>query len=305
MKLGPFLKRCEKVTAPPFFYRKVCLFGIIGTLLIQLVLVRFSSNAEHLKFDPINHSREGESFLGLCHQRFPCERAKSLLGNQSVLAFGWLDGAFNDSSDKQQQCPCGTELLNDRREKVVRVHIINGPGLRNRRLQRHELGYGFTITSLDQEVLRGLSEETPTKFIQQYRARLKKVAAQIKEAKGKISCYLSPCLECDLSEASRAKLLDIAREEVPECKLVDNPLNKSCIPGYICETHQATQSKPAPCIADMDGVDQSEIDYQKWSEVHQHCLIRFKWQKWYNLLNISAENNAVGKNVSWIAPLDR
>lgn len=305
MKLAHFLKRWGRVIVPPFSHKNVCLFGIIGALLFQLVLVRFSANAEHLKVDPINNSQEGESFLGLCHQRFPCERAKALLSKKPTLVFGWLDGTFNDSSDKHQQCPCGTELLNDHREKVVRVHIINGPGLRNQRLQKHELGYGFTVTSLDQEVLRGLSEEAPTKFIQQYRERLKKVASQIKEAKGKSSCYLSPCLECDLSEASRKRLLNIAREEVPECKLVDNPLKKSCIPGYICETHQATQSKPAPCIADMDGVDQSEIDYQKWSDVHQHCLIRFKWQRWYNLLNISAESNAVGKNVSWIAPLDR
>lgn len=310
MKCYPSLPLNKHKTRTPILSKFQPLSGIIFSLIILSALIASNLQAQSSQINKLKNGFEGESFLGLCHQRFQCTKAQALFSAEGPLVFGWLDGTFNNSSTNDDRCPCGSELLRSQRDKIVRVHIINGPGLRNQRLQRHELGYGFTISTLDQEILKEPSSNQDSEFLMKFRLRLRAVADQIKSAGGGVTCYISPCLECDLADESRKKLLRIAGEEVSACHLVDNPLKKSCLPGYICETHQVNRSKPAPCIADMDGVDQRDVDQTEWRNTHKHCLIRFKWQDWYNLLNIDKQpvmesKGAKSKRPNWVPPLQR
>ena len=310
MKCFLSLLLTKNTTRSDVFSKFRTLSVILSTLISLTEVISSDLQVQSYQNNNFKYGIEGESLLGLCHQRFPCKKAQAILSKEGPLVFGWLDGTFNNSATNEDKCPCGSELLGDKRSKIVRVHIINGPGLRNRRLQRHELGYGFTISTLDREILKYPSANQDSQFLQNFRLRLRAVADQIKTAGGSITCYISPCLECDLTDESRKKLLEIAAEEIPACQLVDNPLKKSCLPGYICETHQVKKSKPAPCIADMDGVDQRDVDLAVWRELHKHCLLMFKWQDWYNLLNLNKESGMESKGIeakrsNWVPPLQR
>lgn len=214
---------------------------------------------------------DGLSYLGMCHPTWDCE--ETFIGWQGA-PIGWLENTFAKS------CPCADRFLQRPEKKVIRAHLINSPCMRNKRCGRYEILYGETAASASRKIVRG-----DNRILKKFNAVLERFRARLTKSKGEVKCYISSCLECDLYEGARRRLADIVSAAVPNCILVDNPFRRSCLPGFICEDHGANPRLSAPCIADLDGTDASEVNLNKWLAKYQHCDIRFVWSRWMNCLS--------------------
>ena len=224
----------------------------------------------------------GVSDLGLCSKSYNCGRFLNRF--DKTIISGWLDKTFNPSG-----CKCLEILKQSTKPKILRVHIINGSGLRFHRLQRFELGHGRTVSGLEKSILLGSKS-----FESTFKRRLLVVKKQLESLSNLEKCYISPCLECNFKKEARKKLLDITAEIIPECSLVDNPLLDSCLSGYVCEKHGDIKRLKPPYIVDMDGTDISKIS-PSWALEHKAADIAFGWSYCNNL----------NKSSGFIPPADR
>jgi hypothetical protein len=214
---------------------------------------------------------QAPSLLGICHKDFNCSGVESLYAGQDKLIVSWLENTFGT------ECKCLESLLNDARPKIIRAHLIQSPCMRNKRCGRYEALWGYTAASANRAV------KNP-------RSRLRKRFAIILERfrqriQGKeLTCYVSPCLECDLNGRARGMLADIVSANLPMCNVVDNPYRQRCLPGYTCEQHGVNPRLSAPCIVDLDGIDGTTIDLKKWVAKYQHCDLSFYWELWMNCI---------------------
>jgi len=206
------------------------------------------------------------SYLGMCQKTWPCERSLSAFDGMDTIRTGWLEHTFAND------CQCADRLLSDPRPKEIRVHISNGPCLRNRRCGPYEVFSGETIASANRKVKR-----RNKKLIGKYVAVAKNLADRVAQSKGGLTCYVSPMLESDLDEEARTILHDITRGVLPGCSLVDNPHRRPCLPNTICEGHGATPRVKRPCIADMDGAPAESEDELKFLRVTRQCDLSFIW----------------------------
>lgn len=213
------------------------------------------------------------SLLAMCHKDWNCKRTKQVWNGQDTMVFGWLENTFNE------ECQCADTLLQDKRKKVVRVHLINSPCMRNRRCGRYEVLYGLNAASATRRVLKN-----NPRFMKKFDDVLERAAKRIESSKGNLQCYISPCLECDLYEKARRVLLSRVSARLPNCVLVDNPLRGRCIKGTVCELHGVYPKLSRPCIADLDGVDGSVIDRKDWISRYRHCDISYYWEPWMNCI---------------------
>jgi hypothetical protein len=211
------------------------------------------------------------SLLAICHKDWNCEATIKLYEQQDIIKLSWLERTFGD------KCSCVNKLLNDDRPKIARVHIINGPCMRNKRCGRYEPFYGHTIASANRDILRG------GKVLDKYKVLLNRVASRFKDSKN-LTCYVSPCLECDLNERVRRLLGNLVLSVLPNCNLVDNPLKSRCLPGVVCERHGYNPRVTTPCIVDLDGSDGSAIDSKKWLAKYSYCDLSFYWEPWMNCI---------------------
>lgn len=217
----------------------------------------------------------GLSLLGICHPKWPCEETVRAFRGVEVLRFGWLAHTFGE------RCPCAERLLQDSRPKQVRVHIANGPCLRNRRCGPYEPFAGETVSSASRKV-----EQRDPVLMGKFREIMKRTAAQLKRARGgPVECYVSPCLECDLSDPARKALLAMAGEHFPQCKLVDSVFRPRCLRGVVCERHGSKATLRRPCIADTDGEPAAKIDVRAYAKRYRACEAAHLWDFKFNLLD--------------------
>ena len=208
----------------------------------------------------------GLSYLALCQKSWPCERSLLAFKGQKVIRTGWLEQTF------AEDCRCADKLLDDPRPKEIRVHISNGPCLRNRRCGPYEVFSGESIASANRKVKAG-----DKKLIDKFVAVAKKLAARLAESKGGLTCYVSPMLESDLDEEARTVLHNITRDLLPGCSLVDSPHRRPCLPNTICESHGAAPRVKRPCIADMDGAPAEGEDELKFLRATKRCDLSLLW----------------------------
>jgi len=211
------------------------------------------------------------SLLGICHKNWNCSATVRLYEKQDSIVLSYLERTFGDN------CFCVNRLLKDPRPKIVRVHVMNGPCMRNKRCGRYEPFYGYTIASANRDILRG------GKLLKKYQLLLEQVKKRFTGV-NKLTCYVSPCLECDLNERARRVLGNLVSATLPTCNLVDNPLKSSCIKGYTCEKHGDAPRVDRPCIVDLDGTDGSKVDIKKWMAKYSHCDLRYYWEPWMNCI---------------------
>ena len=230
---------------------------VLRSVLINTVLL-FAVNAQA----QTNH---GISALGLCSIRFDCEGFLESFPANSVIRTGWLDNTFGDD------CPCAAKLLSKPQRKIVRVHLLNGPGLRNRRLGDYEVLAGEAVASAEGKILK-----KDPQLLARYRERLNKLRLLFAGAVN-TELLLSACLENNFSKGARQVLHDEALQVFPSVRLVDNPLRDSCISGLICEFHGTPGQKRPPYIVDTDGLDLTEIDLIKLSNEHKSALFVLAW----------------------------
>lgn len=211
------------------------------------------------------------SLLGVCHKDFPCRQVNNLYHGLERLEIGWLENTFGED------CRCIDSLLNDPRPKIIRAHLIQSPCMRNKRCGRYEALWGYTAASA-------------TRAAQNPKSRLRRRFAKTLEAfkrriEGKkLTCYVSPCLECDLYEPARRVFANLVSAAVPNCNVVDNPYRRKCLPGYTCEQHGVNPKLFAPCIVDLDGIDGTLVDMQSWVARYKHCDLSYYWEPWMNCI---------------------
>jgi hypothetical protein len=211
------------------------------------------------------------SYLGLCNKTWNCQATVSSFGTGPIVT-GWLENSFGS------KCECANRLLQTANQKVIRVHLINSPCMRNKRCQRHDVLYGHTRASASRALA---NPRSPTfRRFEQVVARFKR---RLSMSKGELQCYVSPCLECDLNGRARKTMLDAVHAALPSCVLVDNPHGQSCLPGYVCEGHGTSPNLSRPCIADNDGAEfKSLLDLKRYAHKTKDCDIRFYWSAWMN-----------------------
>lgn len=228
---------------------------------IVLLLLAFIATAE----------AQGVSYLGLCNKTWDCQATVSSFGTRPIVT-GWLENSFG------RQCECANNILQTPNQKTIRVHLINSPCMRNGRCQRHDVLYGHTKASAS----RLLANPSST-LSQKFKRIVVRFKRRLELSKGTLSCYVSPCLECDLYGPARKAMLDTVHDYLPGCVLVDNPYNQSCLPGYVCEGHGISPNLSRPCIGDMDGTEaKSQVDLKTFAENTKECDVRFYWSAWMN-----------------------
>jgi hypothetical protein len=185
---------------------------------------------------------------------------------QQVIRVGWLEQTFGE------RCPCADKILQDQRPKEIRVHIANGPCLRNRRCGRYEIFYGQTIASANRRVVKGNKL-----LLGKFHKVLDRLAARLAASRGPLTCYVSAVLESDLNEKARSILYRLTANRLPDCVVVDNPLRGKCIRGAVCERHGQYPGLDRPCIADLDGEAGEKISRPHFLERTRGCDLSFLW----------------------------
>jgi hypothetical protein len=211
------------------------------------------------------------SLLGVCHKDFNCAGVERLYSGQDKVVISWLENTFG------HKCQCLERLLNDARPKIIRAHLIQSPCMRNKRCGRYEALWGYTAASASRAARNSKSRlrQRFTAILERFRQRI-----QGKE----LTCYVSPCLECDLYEPARRELANLVSAALPTCNIVDNPYGRRCLSGFTCEKHGVNPKLSAPCIVDLDGIDGAKIDVKKWVAKYQHCDLSFYWEPWMNCI---------------------
>jgi len=215
---------------------------------------------------------QAPSFLSLCHKDTNCAAVKSLWHGQDTIQTGWLEKTF------APDCKCADELLRSHKAKVVRIHLMNGPCMRNRRCGRYEPLWGYNKASGSRAVRTNKS-----RLIRRFHRVLRVTKERLSKADN-LTCYVSPCLECDLNENARRIILNHVSASLPQCIPVDNPHGQSCIKGFVCESHGEHPRTVAPCIADLDGTNGRLIDLKKWVDRTKRCDLAYYWEPWMNCL---------------------
>lgn len=213
----------------------------------------------------------GLSYLGICNKTWRCDKSLSAYDDLPTIRTGWIEQTFG------RACPCADKLLQDERLKEIRVHLANGPCLRNARCSRGEVFYGFTVASANRDLKRPNS--TIAKRFKKLAERLKQ---RLQRARGALVCYVSPIMEADIKERQRLTLHRIAGAYLPHCTLVDNPYKRPCLPDTVCEQHGATVTVKPPCITDLDGVSAYDTDVPMYLRSSAKCDLSFLWTHGFN-----------------------
>lgn len=217
------------------------------------------------------------SYLGLCHKDWPCKQTIASLSGSDAIVTGWLENTFNTD------CPCGDKLLASPAPKIIRVHLVNSPCMRNRRCGRYEVLYGYSKESASRSV-----HIPGSRVNRRFDAVLDRFKKRLANAQGPVQCFVSPCLECDLDGPARRNLLNRVSVALPGCFLVDNPHRQRCLRGFVCERHGNSVPELRPCITDMDGLDGTTVKVKTWLANAKQCVIKYYWEPWMNC------NTAVG-----------
>lgn len=225
-------------------------------LSLALTITCSSANAQNVAI----------SYLGMCHPKWPCEKAIEAFDGLPIIRFGWLEQTFGE------KCPCVDKLLQDERPKEVRVHIANGPCLRNKRCGRYEIFHSFKIVSASRAI-----KANKAKIVRKYVKVLDGLRERLAKSRGSLACYVSPVLESDFDGRTRKILHSLTASYLPSCTLVDNPLRGKCIGGTVCERHGPNPGLTPPCIADLDGNDANEISVPKFLRNTKACDMSFIW----------------------------
>ena len=242
----------------------------------------------------VNVDNRGISCLGLCHPLYDVNKLRRIFRQPHVTEarFRWLDKFFNSAAATEISKPA--TLMRMPMKKFANVHIINGPGLNNNRVQKHEITYGYNNRTLEEAILK-----KENKFLDKFRKRIEVVAKTIELAPSNtLDFALSPWLE---HAPIRDETFNILVEEVfkiiPNVAIIDNPVSGSFVRGnYLKEKHGP--NPPLNCdIVDLDGIDMETVDMRTFGERYRRCRAVFAWGL--------SQNGNHHKMASWLPPSQR
>lgn len=200
-----------------------------------------------------------------------CDQVVRAVESGQVNCLGYLYGTFDDNG------ACLKKLANTGKVSTLRVHLLNGPGLRNRALGSYEPHRRFDIKSFSAAVERGDPAATRDLIAR---------ARDVEEAtRGKISkCFISGVLEHDLSNKAAQKVVDLLRIHAPSCRVVNNPLSSSAavLPNTVHELHGEKPGLKGSCIVSLDGKRASSVDIGAYLRRFAHCEQVHIWDQELN-----------------------
>jgi len=241
---------------------KSSLISLIS-LCVLLITTIASSYAEPIR---------AASYVGMCNSNFPCEKAL-----QGIKALGYLADAFG------HRCQCVQEFLKTPGPKYLRVHLANGTCFpeRKRKCGRKDVFYGESLRSAESKILR-----KDRRIFRAYEASILRTKRLLSIADSETTIRYSLVLEAPFSNKARQRLLEIAKNHLPEEALVDSVLSQKCLKGLICERHGDSMrySSGQRCISDTDGISFPEANLQRFEQRSAQCEAIFYWSVGFNLL---------------------
>lgn len=210
----------------------------------------------------------GYDLLALQHPDFPVDRALSEVPTGSAL--GVLLDSFGDDR------AVITKALKSGRFNYFRIHLANGPGLRNRQLGDYENLAGLNVKSFENKILK-----SDVKILASIVERAKFVN-QLAADFPRIKCFVSPVLEHNLSPKAFSILAEAVKTAAPLCSIVDNPVNGwsyQLAADQVLEIHGANAPPSGQYIASQDGDLGESNDFLA---LHKNAFIKFIWKSGYN-----------------------
>lgn len=217
----------------------------------------------------------GLSHIALCHPDWRCEASVRPFRDQDTIRLGWLGGpTFGE------RCRCADYVLSRQKPKIVRVHIANGPCLRNRRCGKYEIFHSRSVRWFDAKI-----RQRHPKLMKRFDRWARLIAAKLAQASGELECFVSPVLESDFGVRASRILLERVRALIPQCVAVDSPHRRGCVRGEVCERHGLDLELKAPCISDMDGEGGSAREIKMWMRKNASCDMLLFWRPKFNCLS--------------------
>lgn len=234
----------------------------------------------------IAQDNRGVSNLGMCSRNFKFDTIRQQFRNATTIRTKYLDNTFNPAG-----CSNLLLTLRENKPKDITTVILNSPGLRNGRLEKHEIHYGYSVSSLNKAIKNKNSQ-----FLKKFRKRLDINRRMIEPLSGGLKHRVNPCLECDLDPQARQILIDEVKKVFPSAQIIDNPYKQPCLSGYVCEKHGSTANPSRPKILDLDGEDYDTIRPHPWASRHLDAEAVFAWKFC---------NNGLDRKKPWIPPTKR
>ena len=212
----------------------------------------------------------GYDYLAAQHKLFNAKKAIEFIPNNSAL--GTLDVTFGDSITPIR------DLLNSRKFIFYRVHLINGPGLRNGVAAQNEITYGYNVSSFNSAVVA----RNPR--IINYVKRRTIIYKNLQEKEFvDIKFAVSPMLEHNLSTAAYRVLADTVKSVWPSIQLVNNKLEgdgETYLGSW--REHHGQNPRDNVQISSLDGEDGTDINVPKWLQETAAEKYTFMWSRSYN-----------------------
>lgn len=209
----------------------------------------------------------GQDYLGLQQPNFNAKLALPYLQEHSAL--GSLDHTFGSTLTNAYS------LLDSGNFDFYRVHLINISCVANQNCGRYEIGYGYSLATLNTAVIN----KTP-KIINFVKDRSEEYCRlQLKYPKVKL--LISPALEHRFSNKAYRILADAVLNRCPNVQLVNNPVTGKGerYKGAWIEAHAT--SVPAD-VYSWDGMEVTDGDIGQWKTRVKSAKIAFVWTRSFN-----------------------
>jgi len=202
----------------------------------------------------INERTLCDDHLALLHSKYDAKGAAAvhIAGN----CIGVLDYTFSASIANLRT------FLSNADVSAVRIHIINNTCVRNRNCGKYEIGYGYTLASLNSAILK--KDSKILNFLKERVALYKKF---FQSEFPNTPVYISPILEHNLSKEAWRILADTTHD-VWLVGLVNNPMGGVAGEVYRearLEDHGNKNLSKTSVFVSTDGVEIMDIDSVKYA----------------------------------------
>ena len=195
----------------------------------------------------------GYATFNLTADGFNCDGFFEATKNLNDLHIVFLYNTFGNNFS------CLGRILNDDRLKTLEINLINEPGHRNGRLGSYEFLYGVGTVNEFNALMKSRDEKLHKKF-SSYVLPLKVFLQE--NLRPQTTLLINPGLESNLKDVGGKVLVNWARNEFPEARIVWNPLlpsnrRRKSAGADLIEGHGPSPKINSPCVYDMDGTDVS------------------------------------------------
>lgn len=160
----------------------------------------------------------GRAPFAIASPKFDCSGFTSSVKPLKYLHIAWLYNTFG--SDYR----CLNKILDDSRLITLQTNLINEPGHRNKRLEKHEFLYDIKNPQEYDRLLKANDAKLHRKFKKYVRPLQDLLMSRLQP---QTECLINPGLESNVSAAAGKVLVKWAKAEFPFCKIVWNPIAKA------------------------------------------------------------------------------